>query len=86
MPPGRSAPLPAGPPGGGPQVIAQVTGRDGITTEVIRSLDAAGVLVSSVALRRPSLDDVFLTLTGSRASNGPAAAGPGPAELTGDAA
>jgi ABC-2 type transport system ATP-binding protein len=78
--------LPASPPGGGPQVIAQVTGRDGITTEVIRSLDAAGVLVTSVALRRPSLDDVFLTLTDSRAGDGPADAGPGLAELTGDAA
>ena len=59
----------ASPAGGGPQIIVPVTGRDGITTEVVRSLDAAGVLVTSVTLRRPSLDDVFLTLTGS----GPAA-------------
>jgi ABC-2 type transport system ATP-binding protein len=78
--------LPASPSGSGPQISAQVTGRDGITTEVVRSLDAAGVLVTSVALRRPSLDDVFLTLTGSRAGDGQATRGPAPAELTGDAA
>jgi ABC-2 type transport system ATP-binding protein len=74
--------LPASPAGGGPQISAPVTGRDGITTEVVRSLDAAGVQVTSVSLHHPSLDDVFLTLTGSRAG----ASQPAPAELTGDAA
>ncbi len=78
--------LPASPAGGGPQISAQVTGRDGITTEVVRSLDAAGVLVTSVTLRRPSLDDVFLTLTGNPAGSDQPAPGPGPAELTGGAA
>jgi ABC-2 type transport system ATP-binding protein len=74
--------LPASPAGGGPQISAPVTGRDGITTEVVRSLDAAGVQVTSVSLHHPSLDDVFLTLTGSRAG----ATQPAPADLTGDAA
>jgi ABC-2 type transport system ATP-binding protein len=33
-------------------------------TEVVRELDHAGVLVEDVALRRPTLDEVFLRLTG----------------------
>jgi ABC-2 type transport system ATP-binding protein len=73
-------------PAGAPQIIAQVTGRDGITTEIVRSLDAAGVPVTSVTLRRPSLDDVFLTLTGSRTGGEQAAADSVPAELIGGAA
>jgi ABC-2 type transport system ATP-binding protein len=32
--------------------------------EVVRALDAAGVETRGLALRRPSLDDVFLALTG----------------------
>jgi ABC-2 type transport system ATP-binding protein len=35
--------------------------------EVVRALDAAGVATRGLALRRPSLDDVFLTLTGHAA-------------------
>jgi ABC-2 type transport system ATP-binding protein len=35
--------------------------------EVVRSLDAAGVETRGLALRRPSLDDVFLALTGHAA-------------------
>ena len=51
-----------------PQLTAQVTRRDGITTEVVRALDAAGVEVTSVTVQRPTLDDVFLTLTGGAAA------------------
>ncbi len=36
-------------------------------TEAVRALDAAGVVVRDLALRRPSLDDVFLALTGHAA-------------------
>jgi hypothetical protein len=36
------------------------------TAEALRRLDAAGVLVSGIVLREPSLDDVFLSLTGKR--------------------
>jgi oleandomycin transport system ATP-binding protein len=36
----------------------------GVLVEVVRRLDAAGVAVADLALRRPSLDDVFLRLTG----------------------
>jgi ABC-2 type transport system ATP-binding protein len=35
--------------------------------EVVRALDAAGMVTRGLALRRPSLDDVFLTLTGHAA-------------------
>jgi ABC-2 type transport system ATP-binding protein len=35
--------------------------------DAVRALDAAGVATAGLALRRPSLDDVFLTLTGHAA-------------------
>lgn len=35
-------------------------------TEALRRLDTAGIDLADIALRRPSLDDVFLTLTGRR--------------------
>jgi ABC-2 type transport system ATP-binding protein len=35
--------------------------------EVVRRLDAAGVTTHGLSLRRPSLDDVFLALTGHAA-------------------
>jgi len=37
--------------------------------EALRHLDGAGIAVSDVALRRPTLDDVFLTLTGHMAED-----------------
>jgi ABC-2 type transport system ATP-binding protein len=33
-------------------------------TEVVRTLDAASIVPRDIALHKPSLDDVFLTLTG----------------------
>ncbi|MEY4311944.1 MAG: hypothetical protein RLZZ571_714, partial [Actinomycetota bacterium] len=33
-------------------------------TEAIRKFDAAGIAILDIALKRPSLDDVFLSLTG----------------------
>jgi len=53
-------------------VTAQMPARDGITTDVVRALDAAGIRVSDVTLRRSSLDDVFMILTGHRAAPEPA--------------
>jgi ABC-2 type transport system ATP-binding protein len=35
--------------------------------DAVRALDAAGVVTTGLGLRRPSLDDVFLTLTGHAA-------------------
>jgi len=51
--------------GGGPgQLEVPVVPRPGIVTDVVRDLDAAGITVDDVSLRRPSLDDVFHALTG----------------------
>ncbi len=41
--------------------------RQGAITEAVRRLDEAGVEIDDVALHRPTLDDVFLTLTGRAA-------------------
>jgi ABC-2 type transport system ATP-binding protein len=41
--------------------------RGGTIVEAVRRLDEAGVGVDDLALRRPTLDDVFLTLTGHAA-------------------
>jgi ABC-2 type transport system ATP-binding protein len=55
---------------GPPQVDAQAAEVtlpvDGITVlpEVVRRLDAAGLALSDLVVRRPTLDDVFLALTG----------------------
>ena len=43
-----------------------------ILTEAIRRLDAEGITLADVALRRPTLDDVFLSLTGHVAEGGEA--------------
>ncbi len=48
------------------RITAPVTGGAGTLTEALRRLDAAHVSLQDVALRRPTLDDVFLTLTGHR--------------------
>ncbi len=55
--------------------------------EAVRLLDAAHIKIADIALRRPTLDDVFLTLTG-HTENAPASAprstGEGPHFTTGD--
>jgi ABC-2 type transport system ATP-binding protein len=48
-------------------VGATVAGGAGLLAAVVRDLDAAGVLVEELGLHRPTLDDVFLTLTGHAA-------------------
>ena len=42
---------------------------DGVLTRVIRELDAAEVRVDDIGFRRPTLDEVFLTLTGHPAED-----------------
>jgi len=37
--------------------------------EAVRQLDAAGLEITDFSLRRPTLDDVFLTLTGRTAED-----------------
>jgi ABC-2 type transport system ATP-binding protein len=43
----------------------------GVLVEVVRELDAAGISIDDIALRRPTLDDVFLSLTGHVAEEEP---------------
>jgi ABC-2 type transport system ATP-binding protein len=38
-----------------------------VLVEAVRGLDAAGIVTTGMALRRPSLDDVFMSLTGHAA-------------------
>jgi len=45
-------------------LTAPVSGGSGVLTEVLRGLDSNSIGVLDVGLRRPTLDDVFLTLTG----------------------
>jgi ABC-2 type transport system ATP-binding protein len=45
-------------------LLVPVSGGAAILADALRRLDAAGVRVDDVGLRRPTLDDVFLTLTG----------------------
>jgi ABC-2 type transport system ATP-binding protein len=45
-------------------VIVPVRSADGVVPEVVRMLDRADVAVRDVGVRRVTLDDVFLTLTG----------------------
>jgi ABC-2 type transport system ATP-binding protein len=52
------------------RLTAPVTGGAAVLTEALRRLDAANVALHDVALRRPTLDDVFLTLTGHRTEEG----------------
>jgi ABC-2 type transport system ATP-binding protein len=47
--------------------------------QAVRNLDGAGITTDGLALRRPSLDDVFLALTGHEAEEAPAEDGDGPA-------
>jgi ABC-2 type transport system ATP-binding protein len=75
---------------GAPQVVAEagevslpVAQGASLLAEVVRRLDAAGVEISDLALRRPTLDDVFLALTGhvaeAAADDGPDTPPRGPA-------
>ncbi len=41
--------------------------RPGLVADAVRAMDSAGVRADDIAVRTPSLDDVFLTLTGGRA-------------------
>jgi len=48
----------------GRRLSAAVEAAPGLATSVVRALDGAGVLADNVEVRRPSLDDVFFSLTG----------------------
>src|SRR5215472_14641862 len=55
------------------RILVPVSGGSRLLATVIRDLDSAGVQLDDLALRRPTLDDVFLTLTGHAAEETPAA-------------
>ena len=52
-------------------VSVAVASHDGVLTRVIRELDGADVRVDDIGFRRPTLDEVFLTLTGRPAEDAP---------------
>jgi len=45
-------------------LLMPVSGGAAVLTEALRRLDAAQIVLDDVGLRRPTLDDVFLSLTG----------------------
>jgi ABC-2 type transport system ATP-binding protein len=49
------------------ELLAPIEGGAKLLVETVRELDNAGIAVDDLALRRPTLDDVFLTLTGKAA-------------------
>ena len=53
-------------------LAATVAGGAGLLAAVVRDLDTAGVRIDELGLHRPTLDDVFLTLTGHAAEAGAA--------------
>ncbi|GAB3822914.1 ATP-binding cassette domain-containing protein [Kribbella italica] len=70
---GAVADLGAGPPvvdSGEGTVVMPVIDGPGVLGEAMARLSAAELRVTDVALRRPSLDDVFLALTGQSATAG----------------
>ncbi|MEV7883096.1 ATP-binding cassette domain-containing protein [Streptomyces sp. NPDC002817] len=49
------------------KLTVPVTGGAKLLAEVIRELDVRGIEIDDIGLRRPTLDDVFLSLTGHHA-------------------
>ena len=56
-------------------LVAPISGGASVFTRAVRAIEDAGIELHDVGLRRPTLDDVFLTLTG-RAAEAPAALDP----------
>jgi daunorubicin resistance ABC transporter ATP-binding subunit len=70
---------------GNPAIVHRDAGRASVAVddpallaEAVRRFDDAGVAVDELALRRPSLDEVFLQLTGHRAADSEEQAKPAP--------
>ncbi|MHC5258637.1 ATP-binding cassette domain-containing protein [Streptomyces sp. UC4497] len=55
------------------KLTVPVTGGAKLLAEVIRDLDARGIEIDDIGLRRPTLDDVFISLTGHVAEDADAA-------------
>ena len=52
------------------QLVVPVSQGTQLLADVVRDLDAVHIPLDTLALRRPTLDDVFLTLTGRAATTG----------------
>ncbi|MFE9425241.1 ATP-binding cassette domain-containing protein [Kitasatospora sp. NPDC006697] len=52
------------------KITIPVTGGAKVLADVIRELDARDIEIDDIGLRRPTLDDVFLSLTGHATANG----------------
>ena len=63
---------------GGRTLAVKVPDRGPTVQEAIRLLDADGIVSESLAIREPTLDDVFLQLTGHRVGPRPGGPAPGP--------
>ena len=50
-----------------PTLVVPITGGASTLTQALRALDNRGIELSDVQLRRPTLDDVFLSITGHHA-------------------
>lgn len=59
------------------RVSVAVSGGSSALTEVVRALDSRSISIMDLALKRPSLDDVFLALTGHVAETEPEVEGKG---------
>ncbi|MGD6743635.1 ATP-binding cassette domain-containing protein [Streptomyces sp. BH106] len=64
------------------KLTVPVTGGAKLLAEVIRDLDARGIEIDDIGLRRPTLDDVFISLTGHVAEEADAADAADAAEET----
>jgi ABC-2 type transport system ATP-binding protein len=64
----------------GSTVCAPVRRRSGVIADAVLRLNTAGVGIDDITLRRPTLDDVFLSLTGHRAEEEPEETEPEAAE------
>ena len=61
----------------GATLAAPVAGGSIVLVDAVRGLDDAGVVIDDIALGRPTLDDVFLALTGHAAEESEDSAGKG---------
>ncbi|MFI6336941.1 ATP-binding cassette domain-containing protein [Streptomyces sp. NPDC050535] len=61
----------------GTHIVVAAVGEVPTLPRVVRELDAANVVIRDVGIRRPSLDDVFLSLTGKQAKPAEPAGTPG---------
>jgi ABC-2 type transport system ATP-binding protein len=61
-------------------LVMPVSGGAVVLTDALRRLDAAHIVLDDVGLRRPTLDDVFLSLTGHAAAESESALSDGTAQ------